>query len=488
MAGENFGTPFDLVEAVRESKSHVVQDYSAIWLQDSLRLKSWTFDVGLRFDLQRGRSAALQVDPNPVFPDLLPGLTVEERQANFQWQTFSPRVGLTYNVGGTPNSVAHASYSRFPSQLHTDIIDRGNPIYGTSALYGFVDANGNSFFDPNEHSFLLSTYGIDPDNPAAVTSPNITDPHLRAPITDEILLGVKHQPRPDLVVGLDVTYREVAGVLESRALVRDAAGEVRPAESGDYALDSFFSGSLPNGSNFSVPVYSLEPGIEYTGGALLANGDRLQSYRGATLHLTKRPTQRWTLRSQLTVSDWKWKIGSSFRHFDDPTDMAPGAGKESFVDAADTEGDIVAEQVLPFGTKEGFFLNSSWSFDVSGIYRVALERPWGFTLAARLSGREGFPIPYYVRLTPADGKGRKVQVTPRADTFRYDDVYTFDLRLEKEIAFGRFTTLVSIDGFNLLNSATILQRSRQLNGSQADFIRESLSPRIFRLGVRLRWR
>jgi hypothetical protein len=38
------------------------------------------------------------------------------------------------------------------------------------------------------------------------------------------------------------------------------------------------------------------------------------------------------------------------------------------------------------------------------------------------------------------------------------------------------------------NENTVLQRDRTLNASTANFVNQTLSPRIYRLGFRLNWR
>ena len=104
-------------------------------------------------------------------------------------------------------------------------------------------------------------------------------------------------------------------------------------------------------------------------------------------------------------------------------------------------------------------------------------------------GREGYPSPFYVdNVVAADGIQRDIQVT-RTGANRNDDLFTFDLRLDKEIRLGGdFAVTVSVDAFNLLNDGTVLQRERNLGGSQPNFVDETLSPRVFRLGVRLSFR
>ena len=120
--------------------------------------------------------------------------------------------------------------------------------------------------------------------------------------------------------------------------------------------------------------------------------------------------------------------------------------------------------------------------------------PYGFNVAANIYGRDGYPIPYFVANNPGDGISRNISANEvgagAIDAFRADTLFIVDFRIEKEFAASGNTSLTfSIDGFNLLNEATVISRSsRNLNSSSAGNLNETLAPRIWRLGVRLNWR
>jgi hypothetical protein len=87
-----------------------------------------------------------------------------------------------------------------------------------------------------------------------------------------------------------------------------------------------------------------------------------------------------------------------------------------------------------------------------------------------------------------DGVRRDVQATSRSDSFRYDDLYLVDLRLEKQFELGAVHAILGVDVFNALNSRTPLQRTRILNTKRAGFLLDAVGPRVLRLGLRLGWR
>jgi hypothetical protein len=313
---------------------------------------------------------------------------------------------------------------------------------------------------------------------------------LRPELTDELRLAVERELGRNLTVVLDLVERRVSEILEARPLVVDTLGGVRVATAGDYVPDGPVVGQLPGGEAFSVPVYRLRPGLAFTGGSLLANGDREQSYRSIALSVDKRLSRSWLLRGSVAWNDWSWRLGREFRSFDDPTNTAPLFGDLATIDPADDDGaPVLYDDRLP-GDEKGRFLNSRWAFDVFVLYQVAHGRKWGFDVAASLHGREGYPVPYSVTVLGTDNVLRAVEVTPPAGISRLENLYALDLRLEKELALGRgpLRATLSLDAFNLLDDASVLERERQLNGPQAGQERELQSPRIFRLGVRLAWK
>ncbi|MGB6363832.1 MAG: hypothetical protein WBG67_14620 [Thermoanaerobaculia bacterium] len=140
-------------------------------------------------------------------------------------------------------------------------------------------------------------------------------------------------------------------------------------------------------------------------------------------------------------------------------------------------------------TRAGGWLQSDWQWNVNGMYQVAPDRGWGFNVAANLTGRQGYPIPYFARVSGLDGIGRNILAPNDITDFRNDDIFIMDLRLEKEWrATGNTGLTFSIDAFNIFNDGSVLQRFDNLNAGNAAWVSESISPRVFRLGVRLDWR
>ena len=142
------------------------------------------------------------------------------------------------------------------------------------------------------------------------------------------------------------------------------------------------------------------------------------------------------------------------------------------------------------GAKGGVYINSNWSYSLTGMYQVAPDRRWGFNVAASINGREGYAVPYFSRETNPfnNGGSFNLQATDSNDDIRLDDVSTVDIRVEKEFTVNDFSFTVGAEVFNLLNEATVLQREHRLLRANTDFVREVLSPRVARIAFRVNFR
>ena len=480
-------------QAVGENAASVESEYTGIWAQDTISLDRLTINVGFRYDQQTGANVASTSPANSVFPSILPEIKFQGNEVPYEWKDFSPRVGVTWALGAERKTLLRASYSRFADQLGMPLINAINPVATRYAYFVGVDTNGNGILDAGEPREFDpgASVGFDPNNPTALESPNVLDPDLKAVVTDEILLGIDHSLLPEFVVGMNLTYRVSGDYYDQLELYQDASGNVRPLTRDDYVFNRNITGTLRDGKTFSVPVYGVRSGLSNTGGSYITNTDRQTEYFGVSLTATKRLSNKWMLRGHLTWYDWKWKIGDEYRLYDDPTNVLNADNNIFF--GTDDDGAIYADQSGGSGSFNQF-LNSTWSFNVSGLYQL----PWGINVSGNINGREGYPIPFSARTVRRPGAAAaSVQLTPDLDTYRMDDIYTVDARVDKDFQFGDLSLTLSADIFNLFNDGAVIQyeyRSGTVgNGTAVPLstlgnVNQIIGPRIIRFGVRIAWK
>ncbi len=297
---------------------------------------------------------------------------------------------------------------------------------------------------------------------------------------------------------MNLTYRKQTKLLQQDLLVFDSTtGPPGNGNNGRVATRADFTpvtviATLPNGSTLPVTYWKLVSGVSTVHGYNMKNGDYETEYKGASLTFNKRLANRWMLRGNFSFSDWKYnKAGDR----PDPTPiLAGGTTDGNYVN----QGDVFLQGSGPgSGNFRNVYINAKWSFAVNGLYQVAPDRPWGFNVAGNLTGRQGYPDPFWINLSPgklsvpSPGTGGEVVQIGAADSNRLDNVIDFDLRVEKEFTFQDFGLTLGADCFNVFNEAFVLQRQGQFSHSAAPtpatatFVNEVMSPRVFRFGARL---
>jgi hypothetical protein len=454
-----------------------------LYVGDTMMLGNLTLQAGLRFDRQVGNIQGGVTPANAVIPDLIPEVRYGDSE-DLSWQNISPRLGLTYALGADRKTLLRASLNRYTDQMG------GLTVYGTSpAAYSYLylyfnDLNNNRRAERNE---LIRTGGpfgngvynwstLDPAHPGVPV--RRWDDDLQAPTTDELILGFERQLLADFSVGLTGTYRHFNDAIGLWPEKHRGQGDWYT--SADYELvQTRAQFQVPNGGPrfTNIPIYDLKHGVDSPVYYAFRNlPDYSQNYMGIELSAVKRMASRWMLRGNFTWQDWQQNIGED--GILDPSHLRTATGCSSCDGSPVVQGAGTGS-----GAKGGIYINSRWAYNLTGAYQIPfIETSLGFNL----TGREGYPIPYILRYTGAEG-GKNVLLGDDIDEYRLPNVSNLDLRLAKDLRFGPAGITLSVDVFNVLNSNTELQRNLDYRRTttQQNRITEVLSPRVFRLGARL---
>ena len=451
-------------------------EYTSLWAQDTLTFGNATLNLGLRFDNQQGSTDAATIAPHAVFPDLLPGFSIPAGESSLTWESITPRIGVTYAMGEARDTLLRASFAQFASQQSVGTANWTSPTY-----YGWY-----AYFYEGE---MYAASYFDPLNPSV--SPNRFGPGFDPELTTELIGSVEHALRPEFVLSANITWRNTEDIIDYVTMVRDGSGGLRPATLADYEVITTATGTIPRGGgSYNVPIYGLRgqdgvfsglPG-SVSGGAMLVNGGRERDYLGYTLSFTKRLANKWMARGFFNYGESEWSV---------PANTLAGPLPQStclnnYRGGGCRDGDLFVERATGSGKGERF-LQSSYSWNLSGMYQVAPDRPWGFNLSANISGREGQPIVYYDRTSSSEGT-INAHVVRDARDIRLKDPMTVDARIEKEFSVdGPVSLTFGIDAFNLFNENTGLAYQPRADTGAAGHLLDNVVPRVYRLGVRLSW-
>ncbi len=496
---DGFGPGVGFLALSREELVGIKTKYSSGYVQDTLTTGSLTANLGLRYDRQTGDNLSETVPANFLEPTILPAQSFAGGPIGFTWTDWSPRIGLTYALGKDRSTLLRASYSRFADQLGSAVASALNPLGTVSYYYTGTTYNstGLGLLTPGQVQTGVGGFY----NAAAAPNGNLSiankvSSNFNAPLTDEFLISAEHALLPEFVVGVNLTYRLQHNLIQEDLLVFDPGSDVsRVATRNDFVANTQ-NAQLPNGQLVPVTWYTLKPGITTNHGYLYHNGDYETTYKGASMTFNKRLANRWMMRGNITFQDWYYNRAGDRP---DPTEiLAGGTTDGNYVQ----QGDAVVQGSGPgSGAFQNVYINSRWAFGLNGMYQIAPDRPWGFNVAGNLTGRQGYPDPFWVTApgtsanvsvpNPNLGTSETLQIGAE-DSNRLDNIIDFDLRVEKEFTFQDFGLTLGVDCFNLFNEAFVLQRQGQFNNTSpnftvrnAGFVNEVLSPRVYRFGARI---
>jgi hypothetical protein len=468
--------------------------YNDIYVGDTMLFGNMTIQAGLRFDNQKAKAGDQFSPANPLVTDpdglaYLPAITIPGSSIpTMEWDSISPRIGLTYALGEDRRTLLRAGYNRYVSQMGSNSTGYTGVIPGYRyVLFYTFDDNRNDRVDPGEIVWdygLAGFGGFDPSSPASLQQLRRIDSNIKAPTTDEFILGFERELIRDLVLGLNYTHRKLDNFISNRAEKTPGSNNFYSAADYEVArmLTNPTGGSAEVGT-YNVPVYQLKAGVPTpTYFVLTNNPDYSQTYDGLELSLVKRMSSRWMMRGNFSWNDWVQNFsGNGSAATGDPTRLRTGAG----CSICDGEQVVQGSGTIS-GAKGAVWINSKWAVNVAGVYQIPFVEA---NIGANFTMRQGYPVLYAHAATGLREGGTKNVLLDTVDAHRLPDPYSLDLRLAKDFRLGGVGFELAVDAFNVTNEQTVLQRNADIarntaRPAAANRIRELQNPRVFRFGAR----
>jgi hypothetical protein len=426
-----------------------VSSYS-VYLNDSYRRGRLTLNVGVRTDYWNDKALATSTDPNPIVPDKLPSLVFAGADSGVTYLNTAPRLGVTYDLTGRARTILKGSLARYYG-IGISTSDDLNPAVASRVRYAWNDLNRDTLVQREELdlSRIINSAGYNAANPGSAVSSNIVDPDLGNDITDEGLITLEHELRPNFSVSATYIYKVVHDQ-QTTFNQGVSSGDYLPVEFTRTCGNTSCDAASYTATYFRLP-YQLPTAL------LLRNYDFVRKYHGLEFVARRRMSNRWMMQGSFVLNDTRIHYEND-RAFQDPTNVERRDGEQT-------------------GT-----LNTRWVAKLSGAY----DLPFGVTVAAFFNARDGVP---FVRSILAEGRGNglgdvEVQLDPWGDV-RYDNFYEVDLRASKSFTLrGTQRVGVYADVFNLMNANTVLTRQDQQQLLTANDVQEILAPRVLRVGVK----
>lgn len=467
-------------QVLREGYGGNRANYMDFYVGDTIARNRMTLDLGVRYDRQWGKALPSATKANAAFPTVVPGIEFAGYDAPFTWNNLSPRAGLTYALDEARKTVARITYARYAGQLNTGTVGFLNPSSSVgSVTYRWTDLNADRFAQANEVNLSQQVGspggGFNPANPTAVTSANKLDENLKAPITQSLVAGVEREMMPNLAMQVNYSYTRTS------SLFGNFSGAITPRVGvtlADYAPGAGFSGTLLDGTPYSIPTFIPNAARVAAGGSgfLITNiPDYYIDYHGLEVGLVKRLSDKWMGRAGFSWNNAREHFSSTAGMYDTNGNPTPTLAEPL------KNGGQFAPQSGGSGSGN-VYINAKWTINVNGMYQA----PYGLEVSGNLFGRQGYPFPLFRQgSTAALGadSSLSVLVTPQIDYMRYPNLWNTDLRIARTFRAQRVNIRLIGDLFNTMNANTVLVRSNNITSTTVNTIAQNLSPRIFRIGL-----
>jgi hypothetical protein len=460
------------------------------YIQDSYSYKRLRVNVGLRYDWQQSKWLGGCVIANEIVPDLLPGYCEGELTGGLSpitgeveelrpFSTWSPRMSLTYDLFGNGKTALKATGSYY-YQTKITLADSLSGLNNFFVTWGpnqssgacstaansscWNDANRDGFIQRNE---LLGTPGFPSNFVDGVLIPdgNRVADDAKLSRTRELTVGMSHELISNLAVGADYIYRKYdQGTFAYLIGYEPGAAGFPQSSVYDPTPQVYVDPVTGKTANY----YVVKQGMARPSGPTITKTDlRYQNYQGVDLTLNKRYSDKWQFNVALTLqkrNDYN-PVGS----FTNPT------GVEYF---------------------DGLNTGARYLLKVNGSY----DLPWGIMASTNFNMNDGAqrtmvingPGQVYGGTTGTINYGT-LRFQPE-DAERLERTILWDLGLNKTFTFrgGQNRIKATIDAFNLLNSAAVLEYSSNnlsLVGTATNPVPPSerissiIPPRVFRAGL-----
>jgi len=365
-----------------------------------------TVNLGLRFDHHNGSI--------PAYPIIKEWTETGEKGEAIEnlivWNSFSPRVGLAFQLTSDQKTLLKASYGRYyvpPYIANWEWPGPNVPDYksyywdGTQwVLWRII---------PGEMGYSV-------------------DPELKNPYADQFSIGLERAILPDFSLATTFIYKQQENVLGfiNRAGVYEQVERVSP----------------DNGKTYMV-WNQLNPGIE---DHFLTNPEGWgQTYLGLIFALNKKYSNRWMLSASLTLSKAKGLNLASHQ-----TGLYSSSQSLTWY-----TGKFGVDPNNLINAKAPLNLDRGWSFKVSAAYNFPLD----ILASMNLTYQQGRPKVTFVRIFDLDQNPysfTRIIGEPKG-TERFNNLLLVDFRLQKTFnIYGALKLHAFVDVFNLLNDDTVV--------------------------------
>jgi hypothetical protein len=461
----DFTTPYRVTIYNGPTVADDYQWHHGAYLQDQIRVNGRiTINAGIRWDYYRVFERAQRVRPDSPYRSffyagapLANGYSIPATYSDYSIPArtvlrypalFVPRLGLAWDITGRGNTVLKVSWGRFHSNPNTDFGSSVNGLQTTTYTFNWNDLNHDGQFQSNELGSFVSNSG----GAASVAS------GIQNPLVDDAGIFIERQISDDLSIRAGFVYRSLHHDWQKVDIARTADLYKQAVQAYDPGPDGV-KGSADDRGNvtvYDIPSAISVPASQYQYQSPDGNGSDFKNYE---VTINKRFARRWSA------------VGTFYYTFNHYT-----------ANGVPTNPNMAINNDVH---------TTDWTAHIIATYAAR----WGIQISPILRGQSGTAL------------GRVLQVSQRTGTlsdlvdpigtYRSDDIWLFDMRIQKEFKLGERVRLHGFfDAFNLLNSNanqtqdnTTGVKAATVAGANYSYQRflsptSIIPPRVFRVGAR----
>lgn len=457
-----------------------------------------TLNVGVRYDRMTSKFGDGEVY-NPInHPSEVTDLTVARTRTGsdniFDFKTFSPRVGFSYQLTKDYKTVLRASYGRYYTPISVENLGNAGPDMDPertrtmfySLPFDQIDLNGDNYVDGNEviaatrliHGATPYNDYWDTDDPSLI--PRIGS-DMKNQHTDQFTVSIEREIANNLSIAATYIYKNTKNLI-----VRWPIDKLTGRDWFDFAeTESYTTQNGVTTDVYKLPLVDFnQDGVVdgqdvdyfFTGGNYewrnmpsLGGIDAHRRYQGIQLVLKKQYSDRWQMMSSFLYSMTDGMASRNKRQDQDYNMEGPNIYNDAWLGDFNQAVNNM-EGPLPFTPKFELKFNASYRVPVVEVdlgvrYRFTTGRPiWEVEDldSGQLEGNRVFswdtwmgegdiPEDPYIL---ASGEPQLVS-TDVTDPLYLPSRHILDLHLEKSFSLGQNKSLnLVLDFFNIFNDGT----------------------------------
>jgi hypothetical protein len=438
-----------------------------------------TFNLGVRFD-HYDVWTPTQQQLAYTFPTgvSIAALSFPE-QHYVKWNSFVPRLGMTYDLSGTGKTVLKLNYGLYRFNPGVGVANSANTNQALKTLtYAWTDTKVCATCVPGDKIYEVGEEG-------ALTQSNLAgtitvDPNIKQPYSNQATAFLEQQITEGVGARVGFVYLGVTNQIGTFQPLRPSSAYTVPFTFNDSGPDGVANTAddvsrtylgIPSSliSGCTATTTTVTPTCAYPTNNVITNAADNGKYKTVEFSLSKRQSHNYSISTGFAYS-WQHDFPRGYPNTPNgPTDY----------------------DYSSYSFKVTGMYNAPWGINISPVYRFQAGLNYARTLvvsapsacACTFSAANGGVAS---GLTAASLTSTTVYAGD-FNAFRQDNIAVIDVRVEKTVNLGSVAKVrLFLDGFNLANKYAG-ETISYATGSAFQSPTAILGPRTGRIGARLIW-